>query len=312
MNSTISNNLNATDNYKFSLSAVLILTLCGLVGNLSAIYIIRRPAFRNISLYHYTIVSTTTETISLTFVWVNGFPGSFNINTNYINCKLFGYFSNSFLQMGPWINVISSIDRYFSVKYPFEFEFRNNFKFQAIVASSLILVIFLINIPFLFYLNTFQNEMGCGNIDYVSGLRLIVLEGCMQVIIPTIIILVSNSLTAYQLVLSKKTLRRAKFDKEFQCAKFSFSLNFFYIVFNLPYTVFYIYNYISKIYLLNNSFGYTVVVFLQKFYYSSLFLIYFLISKQFRKTALPYIYCKNRIEPIVEVAPIQMVAIRRD
>jgi hypothetical protein len=71
MNTTISTNLNAFNNYKFSVSGLIILTLFALIGNLSVIYIIRRPAFKNISLFRYMIISTTTETISLLFIWIS-------------------------------------------------------------------------------------------------------------------------------------------------------------------------------------------------------------------------------------------------
>jgi hypothetical protein len=315
MNTTISTNLNAFNNYKFSVSALIILTLFALIGNLSVIYIIRRPAFKNISLFRYMIISTTTETISLLFIWTSAFPDLFNINTNEINCKIYGYMSFAFLEIGPLVNAVSSIDRYFSVKYPFRIEIRNKFKFQASVVLCLIFLIFLINIPVFLYLNTSSspNKKGCGNANYITGFHLILLERCMQLIIPTTIMIITNSLTAYQLILTKKILRRNKFDKEFQYAKFLFSLNFFFIVLNFPATIFIIHNYISKFYLYYNLFGYAVVVFLEKMYSACLFVIYFLINKQFRTIALKFIYCQNKVEPINKTdVSFQMVAIRRE
>ena len=126
------------------------------------------------------------------------------------------------LEIGPLVNAVSSIDRYFSVKHPFRIEIRNKFKFQASVVLCLIFLIFLINVPVFLYLNTSSspNKKGCGNANYITGFHLILLEICMQLIIPTTITIITNSLTAYQLILTKKILRRNKFDKEFQYAKF--------------------------------------------------------------------------------------------
>ena len=109
-----------------------------------------------------------------------------------------------------------------------------------------------------------------------------------------------NSMTIHQLIVKRKMLNKVKFNKQVQLAKVLFSINFVFIIFNLPYTI-----YITNQYLLGVNFfvtfGYRVVVVLQKIDYSCNFIVYIISNKLFREQVRSIFCSKNRVEPIQDI-----------
>ena len=62
-------------------------------------------------------------------------------NKSLISCKTLIYLSLSLYRLSPWIIVLTAIDRYFLVKHPRRFQFRNKFKFQALAVFLVTLAI---------------------------------------------------------------------------------------------------------------------------------------------------------------------------
>ena len=106
---------------------------------------------------------------------------------------------------------------------------------------------------------------------------------------------------AWQLIFNRKKFSK-KFAKEVKLAKVLFSINFIFIILNLPYTI-----YIAVQYLLGVNFfvtfGYRVVVVLQKIDYSCIFVVFFFSNKLFRQQVRSMIGCKNKATVPAPVAP---------
>jgi hypothetical protein len=281
--------------YYFNLVTAILFTMFAFIGNSFAIFVLKKPKFLEVPLFRYLIVSTIVETISVSFIWASGFPNAFGINSYDINCKMYVYLSISFLQIGPWINVLGSIDRYLSVKHPTKFHFRKQFKFQACFVLLIFGLIFLINIPYFVYSKVISNFC---TIDLLTGLYLtIFLNGNMHCILPSICMIIMNGMTIYQLIVYQKKHNKKKFDKEVQFAKVLFSNNLVFIILNLPFTIYIVVQYILGVNFFI-TFGYRVVVVLQKIDYSCIFIVYYFSNELFRQEVKSILGFKNKVEPI--------------
>ena len=288
--------------YYFNLVTAILFTMFALIGNSFSIFVLTKPKFLEVPLFRYLIVSTIVETISVSFIWASGFPNAFGINSYDINCKMYVYLSIMFLQMGPWTNVLSSIDRYLSVKYPTKCQFRKQFKFQACFVLIIFGSIILINIPY--FINLQVNNNACRMPFYTIVYWTIFLNGTMNCILPSICMIIMNSMTIYQLVVRRKKFNKTHFDKEVQLAKVLFAINLVFIILNLPFAI-----YLGVQYFLGVNFfitfGYRVVVVLQKIDYSCIFVVYYFSNKLFRQEVQSIFSIKNRVEPI-RVVKIQV------
>ena len=284
--------------YYFNLVTAILFSVFCLIGNSLVLLILTKPKFLEYPLFRYLIVATVAETISVLFIWASGFPNVFGINSYDINCTMYVYLSILFLQTGPWINVLSSVDRYLSVKFPTKFYFRKQFKFQAIAVSVIFGLIILIDIPYLMYLQVINNV--CGPTPLIGLYLTIALNGNMHCFLPSIIMITTNGMTIHQLVVKRKILNKVQFNRQVQLSKVLFSINFVFIVFNLPYTI-----YIAVQYLLGVNFfvtfGYRVVVVLQKIDYSCIFIVYYFSNKVFREQVQSMFCLKNRVHPIQHI-----------
>jgi hypothetical protein len=223
--------------YYFNLVTAILFTVFALIGNSLVIIVLTKPKFLEIPFFRYLIVATIVETISASFIWASGFPNVFGINSYDINCKMYVYLSFVFLQFGPWINVLGSIDRYFSIKHPTKFHFRKQFKFQAFSVLIIFGSIILINVPYLVYLQVNSNLCSTG--VFFTGLYLtIFLNGNMHCILPSICMIIMNGMIIYQLIVKRKKFNKTKFYKEVQFAKVLLSNNLVFIILNLPFTIY--------------------------------------------------------------------------
>ena len=210
--------------YYFNLVTAILFSVFCLIGNSLVLLILTKPKFLEYPLFRYLIVATVAETISVLFIWASGFPNVFGINSYDINCTMYVYLSILFLQTGPWINVLSSVDRYLSVKFPTKFYFRKQFKFQAIAVSVIFGLIILIDIPYLMYLQVINNV--CGPTPLIGLYLTIALNGNMHCFLPSIIMITTNVMTIHQLVVKRKILNKVQFNRQVQLSKVLFSINF--------------------------------------------------------------------------------------
>ena len=290
------------EKFYFNLVTAVILTVFCLIGNSIVLFVLTKPKFLEVPLFRYLIVATIVETISVLFIWASGFPNIFGINNYDINCKMYVYTSLVFLEFGPWINVLSSIDRYLSVKHENKYNFRNKLKYQAIAISIIFLLIILIDVPY------FENGMVINNAcDSTPGYpvyMIFILLINMHCILPSLSMIIMDGMTIYQLIVRRKKFNKTKFDKEVQLAKFLFSNNLVFIILNSPFAI-----YLGVQYFIGVNFfitfGYRVVVVLQKIDYSCIFIVYYFSNKLFRKEVQSIFGIKNRVEPI-RVAPLQV------
>jgi hypothetical protein len=118
MNSTLISQIN----FNLTLSTSIIFSVIGLIGNSLSVFIIIKKQFRRVSFFRYLAFSIINDTIVLITMWLYTIPDYFQ--TSSIGCKLTQYFGFLFYQFCPWIEVVSSIDRVISVKYPTKYKFR--------------------------------------------------------------------------------------------------------------------------------------------------------------------------------------------
>jgi hypothetical protein len=130
------------------------LTVIAIFGNTISIYIFTRSKFLKESIFRYFLVSEIICSISLIFLWMIKLQ---QIPTDLF-CKLIIWFLYSAYDYIPWISVLNSVDLLLTSKYPFNFKSIKKFKCQAIMLSTILVVVIVINIPrYLFDIKTENN-----------------------------------------------------------------------------------------------------------------------------------------------------------
>ena len=200
------------------------------------------------------IVATVFDTLHVLTMWLSNFPDFFTVNTLDISCKLYAYLSIVFGLGSPWMNLLSSIDRYLSVKHPTKYQLRNEFKYQAIAIISICSVICLVNVPFILYVDvgTGLNGTGCMAVTFLAGIYMNGLNLFMSTIIPCFFMLLSTVMIGYELiVLKRKTFNNMKnFYKEKRLVVTLSILNLFYLITGIYFC------FVNFMYILNESLFY--------------------------------------------------------
>ncbi len=175
-------------------------------------------------------------------------------------------------------------------------------KYQAFAISVISVLIVLINVPH--FVNDKVINNACDTSPGYPVYMIFILLISMHCILPSVCMIIMNSMTIYQLVVRRKKFSKTKFDKEVQLAKVLFSINCVFIILNLPFAI-----YLGVQYFLGVNFfitfGYRVVVVLQKIDYSCIFVVYYFSNKLFRQEVQSIFSIKNRVEPI-RVAQLQV------
>ena len=193
--------------------------------NSLVIFILSRKYFFKVSLFRYLIIATKKDTLNFLFIWLANAPDFFKMNTYAIICKLYQYLSYIAYQLSVWIIVLSSIDRYLAVKYSNRFNFRNEFKYQAGAILTILIVLMVVDIPFLLFYDIYEdgNQSFCGyNPAYISlGFYMDLLNSFISTVVPffvmiSTIILIGRHLIKHKLKLQKN---RNNLKKEKQLVK---------------------------------------------------------------------------------------------
>ena len=280
---------------EIKLTTSLAFSITGLIGNTLVIYILSRPKFKKESLFRYLLIASINDTIFLSYIWSLSYISEFKLNSIEILCKLFFYTSRIFFSLSPWIIVISSIDRFIATKYPTHYLFRKKFKYQALVILIVFISITLINIPYYYFIkiiNINTNLTSC-QFEDLNTLFFIDLLGFLSgTIIPFFMMVLFNSMTFKELLKSKKTIQRKKFDKEYRFFKILIFMNLFFLICYLPIYIYTVTYDILGIQYVGTS-GFVYLNYLTFFYSSLNFFVYFSSNKLFRKYVLSIIcFCR--------------------
>jgi hypothetical protein len=205
------------------------------------------------------------------------------MNENIFSCKLFYYKGNIFLSITPYLNVLTSLDTYFAVKYPTKYQFRKELKYQLMVILFLFSLLSLLHLPEVFMLNVYP-DYGCGIINSEPKFILNLYNLCLEILIPFIFMIILNFSTFKKLVSLKKQTNQRSFNDAKKLFKVSSSMNLFFLLTNLPYWIYCLIFYISSYYF--SALTYTLLYFLTVFYYSCDIIIYFIANRLFRKHCL--------------------------
>ena len=276
-----------------TLYSSIVITIVGILGNSSVLFIISQKEFRLVPMFRFLICSTIIDTITLFFIWTSVFGEFVNHDTENISCKLFSVFHYLFYNISTYIMVLCSIERAISLKKP-HLKFFKNLKNQFLLILIIFVLLILANLPSYFFneIISNSNETWCDYLDnnakigFYMGLYLSVISAFL----PFLLMATCTAYVAHHL-LTKRMLtpgRQNKKDRRF--IKVILTLDLFFLISNLPfYTVSVIYDlldiHFDLLYDLVNILSYT---------YSSFNFFVFLISNtRFRTKFIELIYCKK-------------------
>ena len=278
--------MNTLTAYYLNLVSSSTLTIVGVVGNLLVIVIMTRKKLIENPFFRYMIVSAFFDILNVLFLWISPTYDFLQINRIDINCKIYVYFSCLVVHLNPWLNVLSCIDRYLSVKYPTKCAFRKEFKYQFLAISLVSLSIVLVDIPYAIFVKVAKNgsiSSGCTYSSRESSFYLMILQTLVNLILPCFVMLISIYFIAHELLVMKKktTTSKKSFIKEKKIVITLFAINFFFIVTNLPYSLL-----LMIYYLLNKNFygtlAYYIVRIVYKMYSSFAFFVFLASNTLFR------------------------------
>jgi hypothetical protein len=235
MNSTLISQIN----FNLTLSTSIIFSVFGLIGNSLSVFIIIKKQFRRVSFFRYLAFSIINDTIVLITMWLYTIPDYFQ--TSSIGCKLTQYFGFLFYQFCPWIEVVSSIDRVISVKYPTKYKFRTKLKYQILISSILFAIMVFLNIPLYWYydIEVQQDKTICTINNVQTQFYVDLASFLVTVIIPFIIMITCTSIIGHIMIKRKigSLQNRSNIKKEIQLIKVMCALNVFFLLTNLPYCI---------------------------------------------------------------------------
>ena len=268
------------------------ITFFCIFGNTLTCFILSRKEFRAITLFRYYFIITILQTFCIFLMWlpfIQIFVKLFKTSVRF--CKLFGfmiYFNNALISC---IFTINSIDRFFGIKYPHDFSFRKNFKFQIIIIfiSSLLLGIF--HLPFYEYyeIESYGNESYCKT-DSNPTVVLNLINLFCAAVIPFLLMIVFSCLTGHRLIKSKMKLNQ-DYKKDVRLFKIIVSMDSFFLLSTLPFSISVAIPNVESLYSLNSFFIYMFdfFYFLKFFHHSCSFMIHFLCNRKFRQYCLKYV-----------------------
>ena len=254
----------------------------GLIGNFLAFIVFSRKKFHNTSSYVYLRFQCLNDSFVLIISLPELLNIFFGINLEFYQfyCKINLYLAYSTITVSNWLLVIISIDRYLTIRYPTKFTFKNKHKYQLLVSIMIILCNFIINIPMIIFRDlkqtiAFDNLTNLTFIDSkcVNDIKLVwfdLFTLSNGVLFPFLCMILPTCLTIRYLFKTRRssgvysTNRTIKL-KDRQFAITSVSINILFLLFRLPFYIFFILN----IYFIKDDY------FIYLFYYITSILCYF-------------------------------------
>ena len=206
-------------------------------------------------------------------------------------CKIMSYTSFVAGQWMPWINSLSSIDRYLAVRFPCKLKWRTLAKYQAIAVVAIFVSLLLLDLPFYFYVDIPLNQTGCTTIDYEIGKLLSIWFTVITIVIPVTIMIIFTALTTRRLIKRKMYFNKKDFTKEKRYFKILLWLNIYLIICYFPYPIIAAITMILKIQFFG-TLAYSILKILVNAYASFDFFVYFSSNKLFREHVFKSIGCK--------------------
>ena len=237
-------------NYWFTFITTIILTAVGFIGNTMTILFILRPEIRNISLFRYILVTMINDCLILVSMWFFMFPEIFMFNTE--SCKLTTFWCILVFKFSGWIVVVSLVDRLLSVKFPTKFKFRNQLKYQALILVIILFLLGLLTIVNFTYYDmhglTNKNKTFCRIATPQIQFYLILFDSVIAIIIPFILMVIMSIIIGDYLIKKRKSLKMTKeFKKEIRLIKLMISMSSSFLLFNLPFYILQLTNYVISI-----------------------------------------------------------------
>ena len=290
----------------YTLASSIFFTVFGILGNSLEIYVFSTPKFREVSLFRYLLVAAIVNIYNAINVWPTSYAALFEITSKRLNCILYLFLNNVFGEFGAWILVLSSFDRFLSIKYP-HFKLRNELRFQAFAMLIVLIVLIIINIPMVleYQIIDSSNTSICHTNPSSEALFINIALLIIWVVIPFILMILSTSLIAYQLLVAmKRTLRKDKkqFKKTVKFVKLVLVLDLYFLICYLPstilvfVTVFYLLNDISFVIDNLNTLTYATDVcnFLNNIFFCFEFALFLIFNKLFRDHVLTMFGLKQK------------------
>ena len=260
------------------------------------IHILTRPKFLKESIFRYFLASELVELTSLILIWFHNIPFFINLDVPLIFCRLHEILIFTLYDFYPWINVLNSIDRLLSFKYPEKFRFIKQCKYQVLAISLFFLSASLINVPRALYVN-FSNFTMCVLNDYQIGFYMSLVNAFVSVIIPFFIMLLSTCLIFHYLITQKRRLQQnfRNYNRQKNFIKCVLTIDIFLLFCYITFSCTILYQYMfenSPIFDQNLNIIFSNVseflLFLQVF---CNFFVYFLCNKLFKHHFLSMISC---------------------
>ena len=300
-----------------NLAETIVFTTIGVFGNSIVLYVFTRPSFRKIAMFRYLAVVSIISFFQTLFIAPYQYQHFFLISSVGSVCKLYNLFSQSFQIINPWLVVLSSFDRYLTIVVP-TMHFRETIKYQVLAVAIIFLIALAPTLPIVYY---FDIQIGnetteCYSNDGKVAVYLFLAIVLVSNIIPFILMILSSSLIFYQLISQKSKLQKdlKKVQKEKKFIKLLISLDFYFLLANLPSNIFGmifcvlfissldlsffssdLYNYINAV----TSFTYYI-------YVSCNIFVYFSCNKLFREQLLSMLKIKlhNKKKPSISTTSL--------
>ena len=277
--------------FEFNFVTSILFTSIGLIGNGLVIYIISRPKFRSIAMFRYLIVATLVDTINLSTMWPALYINELNIMSVELSCKFFFYAIYVFYQFSPWLLVLSTLERYLSVKFQNRFKFRNEFKYQLLIMIIIFLMTVILDFPVFYYYSLHHNSTYC-HVDYSIGIYIDVFNSLVAAIIPFFVMILLNGLIVHLLITQKQKLHRKEFKKEIQYFKTMLAVSSYFLLCNLPFCILIVIN-DAMVIKYTHTLHFFVLNALTFLYCAFNFLVYMLSNKLFRSYFWSMFCCKK-------------------
>ena len=243
LNSTSSIVLSSSQDSNNTLSAIVILslTITGVIGNAIGCYILSTPKLKKETIFHYFYINSIIGLVGIFLIWVHFIPRYFNMDITDIYCKIYLYFGFVGYHMYPWINVLNSIDRLFSLKYPTKFKFRKQFKYHGIAIALIILIVFSINVPYIIYQVRNKNgtDFKCKINNDLVALIITSVGFLWSICLPCCIMIASTLIITDFLIKQKRRMRQntVNYKREKEFVKSTLSMDLWFIICYSPLAV---------------------------------------------------------------------------
>jgi hypothetical protein len=215
-----------------SKTVIVFLTIIGFAGNAIGCYILSK--LKKETIFHYFYINNIIGFVGIFLIWLHFIPIYFNMNITDMYCKIYLYFGFSGYYVYPWINVLNSIDRLFSLKYPQKFKFRKQFKYHRIAIAVIIFIILGINVPYIIYEG--RNENGVDFMCYIENdliaLYLTANGFFWSIFLPSCLMLASTLIITQFLITQKRNMRQntVNYKREKEFVKSTLTMDLWFIL----------------------------------------------------------------------------------